>query len=75
MVVINKRGSNTCESLQGSSVVDITICNAQACRKIVKWEVLNDLETLSGHKYIKLGMKGGVVREKRRNSPYGVGIR
>lgn len=75
LVVINKRGSNTCERPQGSSVVGITICNAQACRKIVKWEVLNDLETLSDHKYIKLEMKGGVVREKRRNSPDGVGIR
>ena len=51
LLVMNTGDTPTFQSANGSSIIDITICNMQAQHNAQNWKVLED-ESLSDHRYI-----------------------
>ncbi|XP_075990126.1 uncharacterized protein LOC142985765 [Anticarsia gemmatalis] len=53
-LVLSNRGSvDTCVRQQGGSIVDLTFTNAALARRVQDWEVLEEVETASDHRYIR----------------------
>jgi len=50
---LNRGREFTCVRHNGASIVDVTLGNPAAARKIGNWRVLGGEETLSDHKYIR----------------------
>ncbi|CAG4908323.1 unnamed protein product [Colias eurytheme] len=53
LVVMNQGSVNTCVRQQGGSIVDITLASAALASSVQGWRVLEDVETLSDHRYIR----------------------
>jgi hypothetical protein len=53
LIVLNRGSTNTCVRQQGGSIVDVTFANAALARLVRGWEVLEEVETLSDHRYIR----------------------
>lgn len=51
--VLNQGSVNTCVRWQGGSIVDITLASPAIARSVRGWRVLEDVETLSDHRYIR----------------------
>lgn len=64
IVIMNDGKIETCVRAQGSSMVDITMGTEAAMRAVRVWEVEENIETLSNHKYIIIKMD----RIKRGNN-------
>lgn len=64
LVVLNEGRVSTCVRAQGSSVVDITIGTEMAARGVSSWEVDAETETLSDHRYVRIGIEEGNKRNK-----------
>lgn len=56
LVVLNRGREWTCVRRNGGSIVDVTMGSPEAARMITDWEVMVGLETLSGHRYISIGV-------------------
>ncbi|XP_061704168.1 uncharacterized protein LOC133515612, partial [Cydia pomonella] len=75
LIVLNRGSSNTCVRQQGGSIVDVTFANATLARCVRDWEVLEDVETLSDHRYIRFEIStlpanpSGLGRPWRENGP------
>ncbi|KAM3958882.1 putative 115 kDa protein in type-1 retrotransposable element R1DM [Aphomia sociella] len=54
--VINRGSVATCVRWQGESIVDVTFANPAAARRVRSWFVLPEVETLSDHRYIRMGV-------------------
>ncbi|XP_073963049.1 uncharacterized protein [Choristoneura fumiferana] len=52
--VLNQGDANTCVRRQGGSIVDITFATPAIAQRIIGWRVLEDVETLSDHLYIRM---------------------
>ncbi|XP_038213330.1 uncharacterized protein LOC119833410, partial [Zerene cesonia] len=53
LVVMNQGSINTCVRQQGGSIVDITLASSLLASRVQDWRVLEDVETLSDHRYIR----------------------
>ncbi|XP_028176346.1 uncharacterized protein LOC114364398 [Ostrinia furnacalis] len=53
LVVLNQGTAETCVRMQGGSVVDVTFASPALARRVQSWEVLEEVETLSDHKYVR----------------------
>ncbi|XP_013173182.1 PREDICTED: uncharacterized protein LOC106121894, partial [Papilio xuthus] len=53
LVVLNVGDTNTCVRMQGGSIVDVSFASADLARGVRDWEVLEGVETLSDHRYIR----------------------
>ncbi|VVC87660.1 unnamed protein product, partial [Leptidea sinapis] len=56
LVVLNTGGVATCVRPQGASIVDITLVSPEASCRVIGWRVVEDVEALSDHWYIRLGV-------------------
>ncbi|XP_047989238.1 uncharacterized protein LOC125228625 [Leguminivora glycinivorella] len=54
LVVLNRGRANTCVRQQGGSIVDVTFATPVIAHRIDNWRVLEDVETLSDHVYIRM---------------------
>lgn len=53
LVPLNRGTEHTCVRMLGGSIVDITFANPALARRILGWEVMTEVETLSDHRYIR----------------------
>ncbi|XP_063838238.1 uncharacterized protein LOC135087403 [Ostrinia nubilalis] len=53
LVVVNRGTVDTCVRMQGGSVVDITFASPALARRVQTWEVMEGVETLSDHRYVR----------------------
>lgn len=53
LVVVNRGSVQTCIRQNGGSIVDITLSCPSVARRITGWRVLEEVETLSDHRYIR----------------------
>lgn len=51
LILMNKGNLATCVRHQGSSIIDLTWCNAEVAPRIAKWKVL-DKESYSNHRCV-----------------------
>lgn len=51
--VLNHGGVHTCVRRTGGSIVDVTFATSALARRISDWEVLEGVETLSDHRYVR----------------------
>lgn len=51
--VMNVGGVDTCVRRAGGSIVDVTFATSALARRISAWEVLEGVETLSDHRYVR----------------------
>ncbi|XP_063620671.1 uncharacterized protein LOC134793075 [Cydia splendana] len=56
LAVINRGTVNTCVRQQGGSIVDVTFASAPLARRVNDWKCLEDVETLSDHRYIRFNI-------------------
>ncbi|KAJ0175603.1 hypothetical protein K1T71_008762 [Dendrolimus kikuchii] len=56
LVVLNRGSVNTCVRQQGGSIVDLTFASPALARGVRNWRVLERLETLSDHRYIRFSV-------------------
>ncbi|XP_020295613.1 uncharacterized protein LOC109860741 [Pseudomyrmex gracilis] len=61
LVVLNEGTQHTCVRRDGKSIVDVTLASPSAARRVDKWKVRENMETLSDHRY--LTMRGWVLRQ------------
>lgn len=54
LLVLNRSTSYTCIRHNGGSIVDITMTSPPAARLARDWRVMEDTETLSDHRYIRV---------------------
>jgi hypothetical protein len=54
LAVVNQGRANTCVRWQGGSIVDITLATPVIADRIGDWRVLEEVETLSDHMYIRM---------------------
>jgi len=72
LTLLNEGSVPTCVRPQGESIVDLTWASPAALRRVGGWRVAAELETLSDHRYIELGLAaprpptGADVMEERR---------
>ncbi|EFN72349.1 hypothetical protein EAG_00171, partial [Camponotus floridanus] len=52
LCVTNTGTNPTCVRPQGCSVVDITLTTASLAARVSNWEVLENVATLSDHRYV-----------------------
>jgi endonuclease/exonuclease/phosphatase family metal-dependent hydrolase len=53
VVLLNKGSIDTCVRHQGGSIVDLSFASPTLARRICDWRVVEDVETLSDHRYIR----------------------
>ncbi|XP_026825055.1 uncharacterized protein LOC113561845 [Ooceraea biroi] len=56
LCVLNTGSESTCVRWQGESIVDLTLANPAAARRVSGWRVESGLETLSDHVYISMAL-------------------
>jgi hypothetical protein len=54
LAVVNQGRANTCVRWQGGSIVDITLATPTIADRIGDWRVMEGVETLSDHLYIRM---------------------
>jgi hypothetical protein len=54
LAIVNRGNTNTCVRRQGGSIVDITMATPVVAGRIGDWRVMEDVETLSDHVYIRM---------------------
>lgn len=74
LILLNQGAVDTCVRQQGSSIVDLTFANPALARHVRDWEVLEAVETLSDHRYIRLdlsppGIPSGPSRSPNQETP------
>lgn len=52
--VLNRGNINTCVRRNGGSIVDVSFASPITATRILNWRVLEDTETLSDHRYIRM---------------------
>lgn len=57
LVCMNTGSESTCQRAQGESIVDTTWASPSAARRLDKWKVWSEMETLSDHVYITMEIK------------------
>ena len=53
LTILNRGSVNTCVRRQGGSIVDISFASPAVARTVRGWRVLEEVETLSDHRYIR----------------------
>jgi len=72
LTLLNEGTVATCVRPQGESILDLTWASPEALRMVAGWRMAAELETLSDHRYIELGLAerrpltGTMVAEERR---------
>ncbi|XP_045541402.1 uncharacterized protein LOC123722879 [Papilio machaon] len=56
LMVLNRGSVNTCVRRQGGSIVDVAFADAVLARRVCAWHVVEDVETLSDHRYVRFGI-------------------
>ncbi|XP_026331368.1 uncharacterized protein LOC113238749, partial [Hyposmocoma kahamanoa] len=54
LAILNRGHANTCVRRNGGSIVDVTFATPSLAARVSGWQVLEDEETLSDHKYIRM---------------------
>ena len=67
--LLNEGRKSTCVRWQGESIVDLTWASPSVARKVKQWEVMEDTETSSDHRYILISLKPGEWKSKNRSQP------
>ncbi|KAJ0183263.1 hypothetical protein K1T71_001239 [Dendrolimus kikuchii] len=67
--VLNRGTALTCVRRQGGSIVDISFASPAVTRRVRNWKVLEDVETLSDHRYIRFDLFTQTTRARARESP------
>ncbi|XP_045455127.1 uncharacterized protein LOC123664653 [Melitaea cinxia] len=53
LTVLNRGTANTCVRRSGGSIVDVSFASPGLARRVRDWRVLDDVETLSDHRYVR----------------------
>ncbi|XP_046145435.1 uncharacterized protein LOC123988728 [Osmia bicornis bicornis] len=53
--LLNRGSVSTCVRARGESIVDLSFATPSAARMVQSWRVVEEAETLSDHRYIRLG--------------------
>ncbi|CAH2207588.1 jg5424 [Pararge aegeria aegeria] len=61
LTVLNRGSVNTCVRQQGGSIVDVTFADAALARRVRGWKVLENVETLSDHRYLRFDISASSV--------------
>nr|BAC06456.1 reverse transcriptase [Papilio xuthus] len=56
LCLLNRGSRPTCVRTQGSSIVDLTFACPATARRVYGWEVVEGVETLSDHRYIRFAI-------------------
>lgn len=72
LTILNRGQASTCVRPQEESIVDITIDFQGVAQLVTGWRVLEDVETLSDHLYIKMVL--GTARQSVLRPPRGRGV-
>ncbi|KAJ0180008.1 hypothetical protein K1T71_004599 [Dendrolimus kikuchii] len=56
LVILNRGSVHTCVRQQGGSIVDLTFATPALARRVRDWRVLERVETLSDHRYIRFSV-------------------
>ncbi|XP_039762050.1 uncharacterized protein LOC120635182, partial [Pararge aegeria] len=67
--VLNRGSVHTCVRQQGGSIVDVTFADSILARRVSGWEVLQDEETLSDHRYIRFEVSSIPAAIRRVSRP------
>lgn len=70
LVLLNEGNSSTCVAPRGESIVDLTWATPAAARLVKRWKVEEEVETLSDHLYIVIGINviPPGVKERRKQA-------
>ncbi|XP_018312253.1 uncharacterized protein [Mycetomoellerius zeteki] len=66
--ILNDGISWTCVHPRGNSCVDITLVSSNVARRVEKWRVLEEAESLSDHRYVHMSLLTTVVGPVTRNT-------
>lgn len=69
LLLLNQGAVHTCVRQRGSSIVDLTFASPALARRVQDWEVLEGVETLSDHRYIRLVLSPPGVPSGPSRSP------
>lgn len=61
LTILNRGSVHTCVRRQGGSVVDVTFADDTLARRVRGWRVMEDVETLADHRYIRFGISGSAA--------------
>lgn len=73
--ILNRGSVDTCVRRHGGSIVDITFASPALARQTQNWKVLESVETLSDHRYIRFDVstlperQSGLSRNSRMDEP------
>lgn len=73
--LLNEGHESTCVRPQGSLVVDLTWATLSAHVKLLKWEVLTDMENLSDHRYIAVRFGDRRIRDLKQQTKGSVHVK
>ncbi|XP_073960590.1 uncharacterized protein [Choristoneura fumiferana] len=73
--VLNQGNANTCVRRQGGSIVDVTFATPALATRILDWRVLEDVETLSDHLYIRMRVLAQPLASQPQNLGRNTGTR
>lgn len=66
LVILNQDTAYTCVRQNGGSVVDISLATPSIARQVQDWHVIEDVETLSDHNYIRFEVSSSCRLPTRR---------
>lgn len=66
LLVLNRGSVYTCVRQRGGSVVDITFASPAIARRVHDWRVMEEVETLSDHRYINFHVSAQTVSSPAR---------
>ncbi|CAH2217157.1 jg10321, partial [Pararge aegeria aegeria] len=70
LIVINRGSVQTCVRQQGGSIVDITFANAALACYVQGWQVMENVETLSDHRYIRFKVSTTLAATNSSSQPW-----
>lgn len=56
LALLNTGSTDTCVRQRGGSIVDLTFASSALALRVSQWRVLDNVETLSDHRYIRFGV-------------------
>nr|XP_012145702.1 PREDICTED: uncharacterized protein LOC100883183 [Megachile rotundata] len=69
LLLLNRGSVSTCVRPQGESIVDLTWASPAAARDVASWRVVEEVETLSDHRYIRVDFSSDTPCRRGRRPP------
>lgn len=75
LLLLNQGSVQTCVRQRGGSIVDISFASPAVARRVRGWRVMEEVETLSDHRYIRFDVSSSSSEDQIRAVPGGGGPR